>query len=70
MSRLTEEQQVGLCLSCVHSRVVQTPRSTFWMCRLSATDPRFAKYPRLPVVACAGYERAAEEKPAGDNGDA
>jgi hypothetical protein len=25
--------------------------------RLSATDPRFSKYPRLPVLHCDGYER-------------
>jgi hypothetical protein len=29
--------------------------STFWLCELNATDPRFPKYPRLPVVACAGF---------------
>ena len=27
------------------------------LCRLSLTDPRFPKYPRLPVVACLGYQR-------------
>lgn len=25
------------------------------MCGLSAEDPRFPKYPRLPVLACAGF---------------
>jgi hypothetical protein len=29
----------------------------FVMCELSFTDSRFAKYPRLPVLACDGYER-------------
>jgi hypothetical protein len=29
--------------------------STFWLCGLSASDARFPKYPRLPVVACAGF---------------
>lgn len=29
----------------------------FWMCRLSATDPSFARYPRLPVLQCRGYRR-------------
>jgi hypothetical protein len=32
------------------------------MCRKAAVDPRFRKYPPLPVVACDGYE------PRGDAG--
>jgi len=37
--------------------------STFYMCQLSLTDPAFPKYPRLPVLRCAGYEeRKKEEK--------
>lgn len=49
---------VGLCATCVHSRTITNRRgSTFWYCRLSETDPRFARYPRLPVTRCAGYER-------------
>jgi len=47
---------VGLCLACRHSRRVPTPRATYWLCELSAIDPRFEKYPRLPVRACSGYE--------------
>jgi hypothetical protein len=27
------------------------------MCERSKVDPRFAKYPRLPVTSCPGYER-------------
>lgn len=47
---------VGLCRTCVHARVIQSARgSTFYLCRLSETDPRFDKYPRLPVVRCNGY---------------
>jgi hypothetical protein len=49
---------VGLCLNCRHSRRVPTPRATYWLCELAATDERFAKYPRLPVRECAGYEPA------------
>ena len=29
----------------------------FLQCRLSFTDPRFKKYPRLPVLQCSGYEK-------------
>jgi hypothetical protein len=50
------EQDVGLCARCTHVQVVESRRgSRFYLCRLSATDPRFPKYPRLPVVQCAGF---------------
>jgi len=39
-------------------RIVSDRDSTFYFCQLSKTDPRFPKYPRLPVVSCAGYRRA------------
>jgi hypothetical protein len=52
--------EVGLCRTCVHSRTVTTPRTVYWRCRLSASDPRFPKYPRLPVLACDGYRRREE----------
>jgi hypothetical protein len=47
----------GLCASCAHANVIVSDRgSTFYLCTLSASDPRFVKYPRLPVVACIGYD--------------
>ncbi|HTC77681.1 MAG TPA: hypothetical protein VK657_03650 [Terriglobales bacterium] len=53
----SDRAQVGLCASCRHSRQMTSDRgSVFWFCELSATDPRFPKYPRLPVLSCAGYE--------------
>ncbi len=30
--------------------------STFYLCELSFRDPRYPKYPRLPVVECSGYK--------------
>lgn len=47
---------VGLCASCQHCRMVPGERSTFYMCRRSAVDPAYPKYPRLPVLSCAGYD--------------
>ncbi len=48
----------GLCDSCKFSRVIENRRgSRFFMCLLSETDPRFRKYPPLPVLRCAGYEK-------------
>jgi hypothetical protein len=49
-------QSVGLCADCAHAQIVRSDRgSVFYLCTLSATDARFPKYPRLPVISCAGY---------------
>jgi len=39
--------------------VVSGKGSVFWMCERSKVDPRFRKYPPLPVLACAGFEEGA-----------
>ena len=58
----------GLCSTCEHSRVVQSSRgSRFYLCRLSETDARFAKYPRLPVLKCDGYDATPDGKEGGNN---
>jgi hypothetical protein len=58
---------VGLCFDCVHARAIQSDRGTvFRLCRLSATDPEFPKYPRLPVRICTGYENS---KAVGSDGE-
>lgn len=52
----TERLRIGLCLDCTHARRLESDRgSEFYFCGLSATDPRFPKYPRLPVFHCTGY---------------
>jgi hypothetical protein len=52
----TIDSKVGLCQNCQHSRRIESDRgSIFFMCKLSFDDPRFAKYPRLPVLVCIGY---------------
>jgi hypothetical protein len=54
-----EGQVAGLCAECVHARQVTSGKgSTFWLCGRSAEDPRYPKYPRLPVLRCPGFERA------------
>ena len=51
-------ESVGLCSECEHARIIRSDRgSIFYLCRLSATDARFAKYPRLPVLSCPGYKK-------------
>ena len=47
----------GLCGNCRHARQIKSDRgSAFLMCKLSFEDPRFVKYPRLPVLVCSGYQ--------------
>jgi len=46
----------GLCGHCANARVITNRRgSTFHRCALSDTDARFPRYPRLPVLRCAGH---------------
>ena len=47
----------GLCASCVHLRLLRSPRSTFARCAKAERDPSFPRYPRLPVESCRGFER-------------
>ena len=52
---------VGLCFDCCHSRQVTSGKgSVFFYCLRSEIDATYPKYPRLPVVECAGYERQKE----------
>jgi hypothetical protein len=52
-----ERKQAGLCADCVNAQEIRSDRgSQFILCRLSATDPNFPKYPRLPVLNCPGYK--------------
>ncbi len=51
------DTRVGLCEHCRWMRKIKSDRgSVFYLCERSATDPNFPKYPRLPVLRCAGYE--------------
>jgi hypothetical protein len=59
--------KIGLCQDCRHVRVVNSARgSTFYLCRLAEHDPRFPKYPRLPVSACAGYASTGDSRSPND----
>jgi hypothetical protein len=58
----SQRPSAGLCNLCAHQRVVGTTRgSAFSMCERHKTDPRFAKYPRIPVAACPGFEPAGQK---------
>ena len=58
MIRLSDDTEAaGLCATCANMRRIVSDRgSVFYLCELSKTDPRFVKYPRLPVMSCSGYQ--------------
>jgi hypothetical protein len=37
--------------------------SVFYMCEKANTDPKFRRYPALPVLRCDGYEKSADALP-------
>ena len=49
------EPDSGLCATCRYQRTVEGARTTFSLCERAFTDPRFLKYPPIPVVRCVGY---------------
>ena len=57
LSEVESIKERGLCASCVHAKEYRNDRgSVFLYCRKSEGDPRFPKYPPLPVLACAGHQ--------------
>lgn len=56
LSRLSVDP--GLCATCVHLRLLSSPRSVFLRCGKAEEDPAFARYPPLPVRVCSGYRRS------------
>ena len=66
-SRRPGQPAAGLCPKCGNVQVITSSRgSTFYLCRVSARDKRFPKYPGQPVVRCIGY--AAADGGGGGNG--
>ena len=56
-------EAVGLCASCVHAHTQKSARgSVFWRCARAESDPRFLRYPPLPVVRCPGHEAAGARR--------
>jgi hypothetical protein len=52
-----EPGEIGLCARCSHSKEIRSDRgSVFFMCLRSFSEPEYPKYPRLPVLRCAGFE--------------
>jgi hypothetical protein len=56
-----EIEGAGMCANCRLARRIESARgSKFILCELSASEPVFPKYPRLPVIECAGYSARPE----------
>ncbi len=54
----------GLCGSCAWVRRIENDRgSVFFHCGRSKLEPRYPKYPRLPVLRCEGYEARSTDRP-------
>lgn len=57
----------GLCASCANAHLITSSKgSTFIRCDLSFRDPRFPRYPPLPVLRCAGYTPTSVPMPSND----
>jgi hypothetical protein len=56
------ETPAGLCAHCHYVRLVKSTRgSMFLLCARSRSEPEhYAKYPRLPVESCSGYEHDSD----------
>ena len=59
---------VGLCRRCAHARQVPSRTSRYWRCALAEEDARFERYPRLPVLRCAGFTPAPGDEAGPDEG--
>jgi hypothetical protein len=60
----------GLCALCRHAQVKGTNRGTAYLrCTRASWDDSLAKYPRLPVIGCVGFEPADEDPAPGARKD-
>ena len=51
----------GLCETCRHVKKLSNAKgSTFYMCQRAETDPKYTRYPRLPVQKCEGHEKTEQ----------
>jgi len=57
----SDEERVGLCSRCRHTRRLSSAKgSVFYRCGRARSDPAFREYPPLPVRMCGGYEPMEE----------
>ncbi len=61
MSTSEDDRRVGLCARCAEAKIVESNKgSRFYLCGRAARDPRFRKYPELPVLKCDGFVEAPD----------
>ena len=54
-------EQSGVCRNCAYGRWLKTGGGgEIILCRLSDSDARFPKYPRLPMLSCPGWSPPAD----------
>lgn len=54
---MSDGAAAGLCERCRHARRILTRKgSVFVLCGRAEHDPNYARYPRLPVLECPGFE--------------
>jgi len=55
---LFEAAGPGLCTSCRYCNQTKHPRggAPYYRCLRANEDPRYKRYPRIPVLECDGYE--------------
>ena len=57
----TERVAAGGCVSCVYARLIRAKANdVYYFCERSVNDPRYARYPRLPMLTCEGHTDRAE----------
>jgi len=62
-TRTSGQAGPGLCGRCTYVQVITNDRgSRFYLCRRSFVDPRFTKYPRIPVLECEGFVMAESDE--------
>jgi hypothetical protein len=67
VTELPGKPRFGLCANCRYGERIRSSKgSLFLLCRLSESDPRFPKYPRLPVESCSGYREKGPEQEGGN----
>jgi hypothetical protein len=50
-------ESAGLCSQCRHARLIVSDKGhAFIRCGRSDSEPSYDRYPRLPVLECAGVE--------------
>ena len=55
----------GLCRACRHAKLTETSRGTAYVrCTRAAWDRALARYPRLPVTQCTGFDCVSAESTA------